>query len=877
MAITLKCSCGKSLKIRDDLAGKKIRCPGCKKILVVPAAPPPAEPAGPGQTGAPDLTSASLDNLSLGGAAPGAGKESAPAAAPDLGLDKPLDFGLEEPAQEAKAAAAKPADTGDLSFDLEQADTPKSETTAGPRFALEAEPGGAKAATPLEPAALEPAAGGVSLEGGEPASKPPAPAAKAGSKPPLASGQAPVVEPTDEAFELPAEGAGGAPAVEGAGAGASYTPKPGLSCPRCSATVSPNDVVCVKCGAPLGKKKAGGIAGLLADKKKLAIVGGAAALVAAAGIVVALKPWAKRKAAPPPAPKPAAAAPAQPPPGPQAAPPAGDAPAEAPKPAETPKPVLATAWKGFARPLAQRADLARRVGEAVAEFTKVGGKPPEALASLSLDKETAEAAGKTLQWVPAEVAGLKRFRALAMESAEAEGARAVVFSDGTAALLPAAEAAGWELRKTPQGWLTPGEIALLADMRPALALRNERLVDAELLVDGKPVLKAKQGETASAPGPAGVHEVALRAGGVDSRALKADFRNGMRYEFALLRHTKLRYAPEDAITSLSRSSQRDPQRVTVTGGKLAAITLPEYRLKAQMVGDSSIRVHDGKDLCEGRPTRIIEAALLFDDMDMAGPLDEPLGIVAPNTISSAKRSGVVVNHLSRLASGDVYTADGSLEQYRILDTGKETRFGVLALFAGPGQAMDELCRLESPAAAQGAGERAPAAETRGEGRGAAQTEADPLASVDASRPERAPVVDVQELRPALLELGQPALSALAARVAKALGAAGAAAPAAAPASGPGAAEAGQPGAASAQAAEAGQALLLMGAWGGPKALEGLAQKARERPAIKAAAVLALGLARGELAAQEIEALADKDRGAAVLALAMLDDAASRTA
>ncbi len=38
MSIPLSCPCGRSFNIKDDLAGRKIRCPACKSILAVPAA-----------------------------------------------------------------------------------------------------------------------------------------------------------------------------------------------------------------------------------------------------------------------------------------------------------------------------------------------------------------------------------------------------------------------------------------------------------------------------------------------------------------------------------------------------------------------------------------------------------------------------------------------------------------------------------------------------------------------------------------------------------------------------------------------------------------------------------------------------------------------
>ena len=41
MAISVACACGKQLKVKDELAGKKIRCPACQAAVVVPAAAPP--------------------------------------------------------------------------------------------------------------------------------------------------------------------------------------------------------------------------------------------------------------------------------------------------------------------------------------------------------------------------------------------------------------------------------------------------------------------------------------------------------------------------------------------------------------------------------------------------------------------------------------------------------------------------------------------------------------------------------------------------------------------------------------------------------------------------------------------------------------------
>ncbi len=37
MPIPVTCACGKSLRLKDDLAGKRVRCPGCGGAITVPA------------------------------------------------------------------------------------------------------------------------------------------------------------------------------------------------------------------------------------------------------------------------------------------------------------------------------------------------------------------------------------------------------------------------------------------------------------------------------------------------------------------------------------------------------------------------------------------------------------------------------------------------------------------------------------------------------------------------------------------------------------------------------------------------------------------------------------------------------------------------
>lgn len=37
MPVSLSCNCGRALRVKDELAGKKIHCPQCRSILTVPA------------------------------------------------------------------------------------------------------------------------------------------------------------------------------------------------------------------------------------------------------------------------------------------------------------------------------------------------------------------------------------------------------------------------------------------------------------------------------------------------------------------------------------------------------------------------------------------------------------------------------------------------------------------------------------------------------------------------------------------------------------------------------------------------------------------------------------------------------------------------
>ena len=41
MPVTFPCPCGNTLRVNDDLAGRRVRCPTCQAAVAVPAAEPP--------------------------------------------------------------------------------------------------------------------------------------------------------------------------------------------------------------------------------------------------------------------------------------------------------------------------------------------------------------------------------------------------------------------------------------------------------------------------------------------------------------------------------------------------------------------------------------------------------------------------------------------------------------------------------------------------------------------------------------------------------------------------------------------------------------------------------------------------------------------
>lgn len=106
MAITVSCRCGKKLAVRDELAGRKGKCPACGSVLSIPGLPSPAPPsAGDPPPAAPKTPPAKP-------AAAPAKPAPVPAAAPEAKTKSRIVFPPPEKAGKGSAAgAAKPAKT----------------------------------------------------------------------------------------------------------------------------------------------------------------------------------------------------------------------------------------------------------------------------------------------------------------------------------------------------------------------------------------------------------------------------------------------------------------------------------------------------------------------------------------------------------------------------------------------------------------------------------------------------------------------------------------------------------------------------------------------------------------------------------------------
>src|SRR5262245_6841787 len=92
MAIAVPCpGCGRNLKVKDELAGKRIRCPDCGQVLLVPAGEL-ASRSRPGPNPTVDFSPAT-DPLRTTDPVPGTGTHEANDTADFAGASPPADGG----------------------------------------------------------------------------------------------------------------------------------------------------------------------------------------------------------------------------------------------------------------------------------------------------------------------------------------------------------------------------------------------------------------------------------------------------------------------------------------------------------------------------------------------------------------------------------------------------------------------------------------------------------------------------------------------------------------------------------------------------------------------------------------------------------------
>jgi hypothetical protein len=110
MPILFECACGKRLKAREEIAGRKTRCPQCGRMNTVPPAPPKPTPEAPPADEPPSAVVLVLDDPLAGPVRFALGDAPAPdgGGAEDAGLA--LDVVLDDEPAPARARPARPAE-----------------------------------------------------------------------------------------------------------------------------------------------------------------------------------------------------------------------------------------------------------------------------------------------------------------------------------------------------------------------------------------------------------------------------------------------------------------------------------------------------------------------------------------------------------------------------------------------------------------------------------------------------------------------------------------------------------------------------------------------------------------------------------------------
>jgi HEAT repeat protein len=310
-------------------------------------------------------------------------------------------------------------------------------------------------------------------------------------------------------------------------------PTPERTCPNCGVAVAPNAIKCAECGASLMPEKAVAkkISGIvnafnsLREHKKFPLI----AAVSAVGVILLLTVvvLAVRKLRKP---KPVPVA-RQFQRGPQ--------PAQPQKVAEKPKPPpVQFHWPGFSDPATIARDRILKLGQELAAYVNQNHRPPATLAEAGVTE--ADEYG----YVGAEIAALPRFHAIAYEvKPSASHDPYVLFSDGSARPVPAAQIPSVLLKKTESGWMTDTDAALLAKTAPVIRVTNERFTSLEVALNDKPAGVAPQGGKCEISAVAGPKQKITFTAGDQKDDIEVDLEPGIVYTFVHPRQADLPWLP----------------------------------------------------------------------------------------------------------------------------------------------------------------------------------------------------------------------------------------------------------------------------------------------------------------------------------------------
>jgi len=433
----------------------------------------------------------------------------------------------------------------------------------------------------------------------------------------------------------------------------------GAKCPKCGEPAAPGAATCMKCGASLTAAPPAAVAGKkpgppaflqsLRNRREFPlIVAGAAVLVIGLvilGVVLVRKSHKRAQLA---------AAEKMPrqalhPPRPARPPKVNEEPAPSPQPE--------IRWSGFSDLSTLARDRILKTGLDLLAFLERTTRPAETLAEAGIPESESAAC----VYVGPEVAALNRFRILLYEAKpDSSGRQWAFFSDGSARLLSSAQLPAALLRKTPAGWMTGEDIALLESISPQVRVGNIRFASLEVALDGNPLGAVPREGSRVFPTTPGAHELAFTAGGLTD-TLKVEFMPGLLYAYV---HPRQQDLPAIAVRQYRAAlqGQASPYTAEKEGpaikglqGPKETVTFPEGDgrnslapdlrwLDAQIVQDEvTIEGFDNKRILVSEVGRLEEGALRYKNDLIARFRKTPLGTLRSDELPNIQAAALAMS------------------------------------------------------------------------------------------------------------------------------------------------------------------------------------------------------------------------------------------